>query len=141
MQSNDDFFDDNVDKVYDHDYLHELFAFGERPMFEKLKQEDNFDKAWCEKDLWDNLTLEEKCQCAAEETYVISAERFLIPSDWKFAPRRAYFRALHKVCTTLTSGWFRDFAIDNYPRIVNLYETRRFHRVKTILEFEKEKVA
>ena len=48
MQSNDDFFDDKVVKVYNHDYLHELFAYEERPMFERLKHKGSEDSAWCE---------------------------------------------------------------------------------------------
>ena len=50
-QSNMDFFDDNVVKVYDHDYIHELYAYEDRPMFERLKKPEKFDSAWCEKDL------------------------------------------------------------------------------------------
>ena len=32
-QSRDDFFDDAVTKKYDHDYLHELVAFNQHPMY------------------------------------------------------------------------------------------------------------
>ncbi|EPB88520.1 hypothetical protein HMPREF1544_04633 [Mucor circinelloides 1006PhL] len=28
----------------------------------------------------------------------------------------AYRSALHSICTTLTKGWFRQFAVDNFPR-------------------------
>jgi hypothetical protein len=128
-QSNEDFFDDNVEKVYDHDYLHELYAYGDRPMFEKLKREGEEDKAWCVKDLWNELTYQEKCRCVAEETYVIATERFMVPNRWDFNPRQAYYRALRKVCTTLTSGWFRDFAIDNFPEVWSLYDPNRFATV------------
>ena len=38
-----------------------------------------------------------------------------------------------KVCTTLTSGWFRDFAIDNYPEILKLYDHSKFEYVKNQL--------
>jgi hypothetical protein len=129
-QSNEEFFDDNVEKVYDHDYIHELYAYGDRPMFEKLKREGEEDKAWCVKDLWEELTYQEKYQCVAEETYVIATERFMVPNNWDFNPRQAYYRALRKVCTTLTSGWFRDFAIDNFPEVWSLYDPNRFATVK-----------
>ena len=39
-----------------------------------------------------------------------------------------------KVCTTLTSGWFRDFAIDNYPEILKLYDHSKFEYVKNQLQ-------
>jgi hypothetical protein len=130
-QSNDDFFDDFVDKVYDHDWLHELYSYNTRPMYEKLKKPDHLDQAWCEKDLWKALTLEEQCKCVAEECYVIATERFIVPSGLVFPSKLAYIKALTKVCTTLTSGWFRDFAIDNYPQVFGLYDRQK---IETVLE-------
>jgi hypothetical protein len=55
-------------------------------------------------------------KCVKEEAMVIALERFLLPglsSD----PFMAYKFALVRICTTLTKGWFREFAIDNYPRL------------------------
>jgi hypothetical protein len=57
---------------------------------------------------------------------VIAMERFLIPNDWKYSLFGAYYKALTKVCTTLSSGWFRDFAIDNHPEIMALFDKRKF---------------
>lgn len=133
-KSNMDFFDDPVNKVYDHDFLHELYAYEDRPMFEKLKRPEQFDLAWCARDLWEGLTYTQKLQCVAEETYVIATERFMVPNNWDFATKRAYYHSLKKVCTTLTSGWFRDFAIDNFPQVYSLYEGSKFYRVQAHLE-------
>lgn len=133
-KSNMEFFDDPVAKVYDHDFLHELYAYKDRPMFEKLKRPEQFDLAWCAKDLWDELSQTQKLQCVAEETYVIATERFMVPNNWDFATKRAYYHALKKVCTTLTSGWFRDFAIDNFPEVYSLYEGAKFYQVQAHLE-------
>lgn len=123
-----DFFDDAVIKKYDHDMLHELVAFYDRPLYTKMQRNPEF--AWCEKDMWDALSYEEKNKCVAEETLVIAIERFMVPTNWEYYPKLAYFRALEKVCTTLTSGWFRDHAIDNYPEIINLYDESRILNVK-----------
>lgn len=124
MQSNADFFDDAVTKVYEHDLLHELVAYEDKPLYTKLQRDST--KAWCCEDLWYNLTYKQKLQCIAEEVQVIAAERFLIPKQWNFSSRLAYIKALDKVCTTLCSGWFRDFAIDNYPQVFDLYDNTRF---------------
>jgi hypothetical protein len=129
-QTNMDFFDDAVKKVFDHDWIHELVAYYDRPLFERLKTEDKFDKAWCEKDLWALLSSEDKNKCVAEEAHVIACERFMIPNNWDFAPRRAYFMAVNKVCTTLTSGWFRDHAIDNFPEVIRLFDQTKFDKVR-----------
>lgn len=133
-QSVEDFFDDAVTKVYDHDYLHELFAFEDKPMYTKMQRDST--QAWCEKDLWDTFTYQQKLHCVAEEAYVIATERFMVPRDWNYASKLAYFTAVKKICTTLTSGWFRDFAIDNYPEIIAQYSEQKFKAVKFILKGE-----
>ena len=70
-------------------------------------------EAWIEKELWEKFTHQEKMMCVVEETTVIALERFLIPGREKYATA-AYMKALQKVCTSLTSGWFRDFTIWNW---------------------------
>jgi hypothetical protein len=123
-----DFFDDAVVKTYNHDWLHEVVAYYDKPLYTKLQKDST--KAWCDKDLWYNLAFEDKIKCVAEETKVIAIERFLVPRGWVIVSRIAYMKALEKVCTTLCSGWFRDFAIDNYPLIVAEYNAADFEGYK-----------
>lgn len=132
MKPNEDFFDDAVEKVYDHDSIHELAAFYEEPLYLRLKLD--FSSAWCVKDLWDLLSHEDQLKCVAEETYVIATERFLVRKNWDWPYKLAYFEALKKVCTTLTSGYFRDKAIDYYPEIVSLFDTEKFTFIKENLK-------
>lgn len=131
-QSVTDFFDDAVTKKYNHDYLHEIVAFYDKPLYTRLQHDAS--SAWCKGDLWSLLSHEDKCKCVAEETFVIAIERFTIPNSWKYAEKLAYIKSLNKVCTTLCSGWFRDFAIDNYAEIIELYTKEKFQHVKTILK-------
>lgn len=131
-KSVEDFFDDYVEKKYNHDYLHELVAYHDKPLYTQLQRDSS--SAWCDKDLWDKLSTDDKIKCVAEEAQVIAIERFLVPSNWNYAPRHAYLKALDKVCTTLCSGWFRDFAIDNYPEIFNLCDTIKFDNIRKELE-------
>lgn len=134
MQSKEDFFDDAVEKKYDHDYLHELFAYYEKPLYTKLLRQEGL--AWCERDKWNLLPHRDKLKCIAEETQVIAAERFMIPNNWNYPSKLAYMKALEKVCTTLCSGWFRDYAIDHYPEVLEMYNKEKFEQVKLILEKE-----
>lgn len=115
--SKDKFFDDYVVKKYDHDLLHEIVAYYDRPIYERLQS--NNGKVWCEKAKWDKLEHFQKCWCVAEEAYVIAAERFLISRNWVGSKKISFNWAMNKICTTLTSGWFRDFAIDNYGLILD----------------------
>lgn len=131
-QSVEDFFDDPVKKVYEHDWIHELYAYYDKPLFTRLQHDPA--KAWCAKDLWERLSDTDKCKCVAEECYVIATERFLIPGDWKMPSRIAFNQALNKACTTLCSGWFRDWAIDNYGTIMELHDDNKVLHVKMKLE-------
>lgn len=131
-KTNAAFFDDPVTKVYEHDWLHELAAYTDSPMYTKMKR--NAEMAWCEKDMWEAFSLKEKLDCTAEEVYVIACERFQIPTNWDGRYKRSYMAALKKVCTTLTSGWFRDFAIDNYPQLVEKFDVNKFEDIKQKIE-------
>lgn len=136
MQSKEDFFNDAVKKKHDHDWLHELYAHYDAPLYTKMQTDSSL--AWCDKKLWDTFTHEEKVKCCAEEAYVIATERFLVPSDWQMYPKLAYLIAVDKICTTLCSGWFRDFAIDNYPAIQNIYDKNKILGVKFKIESTPE---
>ena len=131
----DTFFTDTVTKKYNHDYLHSLLAFYDKPLYTRLQ--DDPTKAWCKYDKWMELTHRDKIKCVAEEAMVITVERFLVPSGWTAYAKQSYFKSLQKVCTTLTSGWFRDFAIDNYPEIIYMYDKevkQKIFKAKEILD-------
>lgn len=119
-QTVEKFFDDAVTKKYSHDDLHKMYAHFNEPLYTKLQDDPKL--AWCVKSKWDKLTHDEKIKCVQEEAYVIATERFMIPTDYNYPSRLAYFNALKKICTTLCSGWFRDFAIDNHSSICKAFD-------------------
>jgi hypothetical protein len=128
------FFADAVTKKYNHDWLHELYAYEDQPMYTRLQKDKT--SAWCSKELWYNLYRQQKIQCVAEEAYVIATERFLVPKDWNYPAKRAYYAAVKKICTTLCSGWFRDYALDNWPTILAMYDPNKFKQVQERLAWE-----
>jgi hypothetical protein len=121
-KSKTEFFDDYVTKVFDHDEIHLATCYGPRPIFERLKPSGD-ESVWCDKSLWDGLSHQDKIRCVREEAFVISLERFIIPNLVLDKPHRsakmAFGMAVSKICTTLCSGWFRDFAIENWPQVMN----------------------
>lgn len=131
-QTVEQFFTDGVKKVYLHDDLHVLFAYSIQPMYTRLQTDKT--KAWCSRELWDGLTHIEKLQCVAEEAYVISTERFLVPKNWEYPMKLAYMQSVEKICTTLCSGWFRCFAIDHYPEVLKRFSKEKFLDVKMKLK-------
>lgn len=116
----DEFFDDSVsNRVFIHDQIHEVMAHGERPLYESIRISP--DRVTCSLAKWEALSPEDRLSCVKEEAYVIALERAIIPmlfSGGKQAdPTKALYWALMRICTTLCSGWFRDFATENYPAI------------------------
>ena len=135
-QSVESFFDDAVTKKFSHDWLHELYAYYNEPLYKKLQKD--YTSAWCSKELWDLLSEEDKVKCVAEEAYVIATERFLVPKEYKYSGKIAFNKAVNKICTTLCSGYFRNFAIDNYKKVLDSYEEEKVQSVIQILKGEKD---
>lgn len=118
-KSKKEFFDDYVTKYYDHDSLHYATCYYDRPIYERLKPDP--DMVWCSRQLWDRLSYDDKVKCVREEGFSIGLERFIIPKLMENKPhpppRFAFDWALVKICTTLTGGFFRDFAIEEWSTI------------------------
>lgn len=132
----DEFFDDNVsNKTFVHDDIHAVMAYLDKPMYERIKIDSNLVK--CSRDKFEALGLRDRVRCVLEEAYVIALERAIIPMMFegkKFATEDSAFNwALMRICTTLTSGWFREFAVENWPLIVKsrdgAYVKRFLHAV------------
>lgn len=128
------FFNDGVKKYIEHDYLHEVLAHYDKPMYTKMQKEG---EVFCHKELWDNFSQVDKIYTVLEECYVIACERRIIPvhvtGSKEYYTRAAFMWALRRVCTDLTSGFFREFAINNYSSIIGLYNP---HFYKPVLELE-----
>lgn len=110
-ETNEDFFTSRVDRIIEHDTLHEILAYYDEPMFNKLKKDLN--KAWISKDMFTNLSYEDKLKTCREELYVIATERFLIPNNFKMNSLIAYKKAVRLLVTSLSKGWFPLFIIEN----------------------------
>jgi hypothetical protein len=116
-QSNAQFFAKSeraLKRVYEHDDLHDIVKYHDTPMYQVLKNDPS--KAWIDKQLFERQSHENKLRTVREEAMVIALERYVIPGK-ETDPLKAYGRALMRICTNLTSGWFREFAIDHWGEI------------------------
>ena len=52
---------------------------------------------------------------------VLALERHQIPNDFRPHPKKSFDMALMKVCTSITSGWFREWAWENYDQVQGLF--------------------
>jgi len=122
--TNDEFFKQSADKVHriiEHDKIHELVKYNAVPLHETLKNNKN-SALISQKLFWqaDKLT---RLQLVREEAMAIAIERFLLPSAIAHSvitykdSLLAYRKALGLICTTLTKGFFRQYANDHYPEL------------------------
>lgn len=136
----EDFFSDGVRKFIDHDLLHDIVAHENIPIFKKTQYEN--DEVYCNREKFLKLSILQQRRMVLEEVYVICLERFIIPSIVSNKEQRITIELLNqsmkKVCTTLSSGWFREFSVNNYYDIANLFDIeylqRKLEIVKTNLK-------
>lgn len=105
------FFNGNVERVYEHDSVHQAVAFYDRPMFERILR-DGSDVA-VDKAKFDALTFDEKKALVFEECFVIALERELFARDGR-GYKAAYANALKALVTRLSKGWFPRFIVENF---------------------------
>ncbi|QNO00569.1 hypothetical protein QGX17_gp078 [Pseudomonas phage phiPsa381] len=149
VTSKDFFNGDGVNYVYDHDSIHLAVALT-RP------NEHTFQPAYTfyMKDGSEVMTSKEKFMSVPErirlygvyeESCVLALERSQIPhglgKEGGPSARWSFEMALMKVCTSITSGWFREYAWENYQKVLDLYNElgendyiERFNRNQHLLK-------
>jgi hypothetical protein len=142
-KSIDDFFGQSKDFVksfFIHDDIHKVVAHYEYPLYEKMQNNKTLVK--CDQNLWRIFPYEDKCKCVLEEAYVIALERKILPMIYDcgkgYTNDEAFDWALMRICTTLCSGWFRDFATNNYFIIKKLYNNK--YAEKFLLSLQEKKI-
>jgi hypothetical protein len=133
-QDMDAFFDDAVFRKYDHEKLHELIAFNDRPMHEHIRPD--LTRAWCSHDLFLGLSPEDQINCALEEILVIAIERNHLTHTSKNSDKmRAVSRAYFQLITSMTTGWFTRFLILNHINIIFTRKTQWMKQLNNTLSF------
>lgn len=118
--SKDAFFSPVVPYIYDHDSVHEVMKHYGTPAYQFFKPEGS--EVLTSRTMFEHLPNAIKLHAVLEEAYVLALERSQIPHADKITPHASFLIALQKVCTSITSGWFREFAWENY------YEVRKMYR-------------
>lgn len=105
--------------TYDHDSIHEAVKVLGTPAYTFFKPENS--EVLCDKGMFFNSASDIQLYAVLEEAYVLALERSLIPYPNGKTPKEAFDVALMKVCTSITSGWFREFAWEHYDDVQALY--------------------
>ena len=120
--SKDEFLaDDGVPYEYDHDSLHEAVRILGKPAYTYFKPDDK--EVYCSKEMFYNQPYYIQLLSVVEEAMVLTLERSLIPNKFNPDADKMFRYALMKVCTSITSGWWRDFAWENYEEALGYYES------------------
>lgn len=124
-QTKSDFFDttQGVKYVYDHDSIHQSVAQLDKPAYTFFKDDEK--EVFCSKKKFFNLPIEIRLYSVLEECYVLALERSQIPFNGTgISPRKSFLIALEKVCTSISSGWWREFAYNYYDEVLKLYDEK-----------------
>jgi len=120
-------FFDNATSIYtiDHDSIHEAVKHMPKPAYEYFKPDDN--EVMCSKDLFFSQSEHIRLLAGLEESYVLSIERSIHPYP-EVDRKWAFDMALMKLCTSISSGWFREFCWENYDSIQLMYNVEYVDR-------------
>lgn len=140
-QGKSEFFsNDNVQYKYDHDTLHLAVKHDVYPAYQAFSVPGQ--EVLSSRGRFDVLPAGAKLNAVLEEAYVLALERSQIPFNFQPDPKKSFDMALEKVCTSITSGWFREFAWENYHAVRGMYDLRYvdwFHhalKAGTVKEFK-----
>jgi hypothetical protein len=115
----DNFFkDDGLEYVWDHDDIHKSVALLDKPAY--LYYLKDGEQVLCDKNKFFSVPQEVRLAGVVEEAAVLAIERSLVPHAGVWTPDYAWKFALAKVCSSITSGWFREFAYENAPEVLKM---------------------
>lgn len=122
-QNKDDFFDTpGVEYMYDHDDIHMAIAYHYKsPAYRQFMKDDA--EVECDREKFEKLHPFFQINAVVEESCVLAIERSLVPFPGVKPPREAFLFALEKVCTSITSGWFREYAWRHYDDAIAQFDT------------------
>lgn len=116
--SKEQFFTNNVPRIYEHDQIHEYMKYGKKPLYQTVLK--NNTTVMLDQNKFNRLAIDDAIKLAREEIYVIALERYLLPVNFKTCAVRAYQRAVRKVVIELSKGWFSDFIVENYDKLYKM---------------------
>jgi hypothetical protein len=113
-KSKEYFFNDFVKYKYDHDYLHELVSYPNKPIYTFCLKDG--EDVLISKKKFDQLKYEDQIRMFREEITVIACERWLLQDNNKISWYESYILSLRKTITNLTKNWANDFIILNLDK-------------------------
>lgn len=107
-------------RLYEHDDLHRTTCYYDEPLY--LKAKDDRSLAIVPRHNFERMSHLDRSRLVREECHAIALERVVIPAralNLPCDPAHAYLYALHRICTDLATGWFREFAIETFAELAS----------------------
>lgn len=130
-KSKEYFFNDYVKYKYDHDYLHELVSYPNKPIYTYCLQDG--EDVLISKEKFDQLQFDDQIRMFREEITVIACERWLLQDGNRLSWFQAYMESVKKTIINLTKNWANDFIILNLDKFVKP-DYNYFKHILTTLE-------
>lgn len=119
-QNKDGFFSNNgITQIFDHDDIHKAVAIYDKPAY--LNYLKDGSEVQCDKNKFFSVSEDIRIAGGIEESMVLSLERSQIPNKGVWTPAQSFRFACAKVCSSITSGYFRAHCYDNCFRILKEY--------------------
>lgn len=118
--SKDAFFDEvstGVVYTWDHDSIHMAVKHLDKPAYQYYSG----GEVWSSKEKFFAQPRQVQLYGVLEEAYTLAIERSLVPFPGGKTRKDAFDLALMKLCTSISSGFFRQFAWENYDAVMALY--------------------
>jgi hypothetical protein len=120
--SKDNFFkDDSIQYLFEHDDIHDSVKHLDKPAYRYYMKDGS--EVFSDKAKFFACPRETQLYGVVEEAATLAIERSLVPHPNVWTPEFAWKFALSKVCSSITSGWFREFAYENILDVLKLYPT------------------
>lgn len=124
VTSKDFFNGDGVQYVYDHDEIHKIVAVESTPAYTKYMQEG--EQVMTSKEKFFAVDQRTRLLGGLEESMVLALERSQVPhglgKEGGPTDRWSFEMALMKVCSSITSGYFREFCWEHHSEIMAMYD-------------------
>ncbi len=124
VKKTDFFTGDGITYVYDHDSIHEAVKINDQPAYQYYQKDGA--EVMTSKDKFLACPENIRLSGVLEESAVLALERSLIPFPDKLTPEQAFRLALSKVCSSITSGWFREYAYEHIFEVLHVSKDYKF---------------
>jgi hypothetical protein len=122
VKKTDFFKEEEVYWKYEHDDIHVAVKLYDKPAYTYFLKDG--EEVMTDKNKFFSLPKDIQLASCCEEAITLTAERSLIPFDFRPDPDKMFLFSLMKVCTSITSGYFREFSYDNIYDIIKMYDQK-----------------